>query len=272
MAARLFQPRGLSLITAFAALIIAPPVLAATPATPSTPAGATAGAATLPTPPAPLTNVKVPLPRLRPKPAVAVVPAAPASPGAPPIPQGFQVNPKSKFTADEQLALVQITAYFNSFHTMEGKFVQIGPSGEQSQGTFNLMRPGDIRFHYDPPSKLDVISDGRSVAVRDGSTHTQDIYPLSKTPLRYLLADQVNLADENVVDSVRMDPDLVSVLIVEKSALVSGKLNLIFDRKTLTLRQWVVTDAQGLNTSVAIYNITTDKPQDPNQFQISAAF
>ena len=52
-------------------------------------------------------------------------------------------------------------------------------------------------------------------------------------------------------------------MIIEKSALVDGKLTLIFDRKTYELKQWIVTDAQGLNTSVAIYNITTGKPQDP---------
>src|SRR5262249_29119858 len=185
---------------------------------------------------------------------------------------GFTVNPNSKFTPDQQLDLARITAYFNSFHTMEGKFVQVGPSGEQSQGTFNLSRPGNIRFHYDPPSKLDVIADGRSVAVRDGSTATQDIYPLSKTPLRYLLAEQVDLTSDRLVDSVREDPDLISVLIIEKTAFVNGKLVLIFDRKTYQLKQWIVTDAQGLNTSVAIYNVATDKVQDPKQFVITSVF
>jgi outer membrane lipoprotein-sorting protein len=234
-----------------------------------------------PTPPAPIAGVKIPMPRLRPgstatvpnpslKPTItapAVVPAAP-----PPLPSGFAVNPNSKFAPDDQTALARITTYFNSFRTMQGQFVQIGPNGEQSEGTFNLAKPGDIRFHYNPPSKLDVVADGRSIAIRNGTTKTQDIYPLSKTPLRYLLADHVDLTDQNLVDSVRQDPDLVSVLIIERSVLASGKLDLIFDRKTYQLRQWIVTDAQGLNTSVAIYNVTTDKPQDPQQFLITSAY
>jgi outer membrane lipoprotein-sorting protein len=266
--------RLVALITALSAMVAAPPVFAATDST--APAPATA-----------VPSVKTPFPRLRPTAAVPTVPAtkpatapqpkpatAPAAVTLPPpaLPPGFAVNPRSKFTADQQMALARITTYFNSFRTMEGRFVQIGPSGEQSEGAFNLSRPGNIRFHYNPPSRLDVIADGRSVAIRDGAAGTQDIYPLSKTPLRYLLADQVDLTSDRLVDSVREDPDLISILIIEQLPFVSGKLVLIFDRKTYALRQWIVTDAQGLNTSVAIYNVTTDRAQDPKQFVISSAF
>ena len=152
---------------------------------------------------------------------------------------------------------------------MEGQFIQFGPNGEQSEGVFFMTRPGRIRFHYSPPSKLDVVSDGSSVAIRDGRTRTQDLYPLSATPLRYLLADHIDLTSENVVQSVREETDLISLVIVEKGSLAQGKLTLIFDRKTYELRQWVVTDAQGLNTSVAIYNTATGKPQNPNLFRIT---
>ncbi len=58
-----------------------------------------------------------------------------------------------------------------------------------------------------------------------------------------------------------------AVVIVEKTAFSDGKLTLVFDPKTYELKQWIVTDAQGLNTSVAIYNVTTGKPQDPKLFR-----
>ena len=44
---------------------------------------------------------------------------------------------------------------------------------------------------------------------------------------------------------------------------------MIFDRKTYELRQWIVTDAQGLNTSVGDLRHVTGKPQDPDLFRIS---
>ena len=212
---------------------------------------------------------RVPLPNLRPDHALQASRSADvtAAMARPPVVAAISAN--SRFTRDQQIALANINAYFNSFRTMEGQFIQFGPNGEQSEGVFFLSRPGKIRFHFKPPAKLDIIADGSSVAIKDGRTNTQDLYPLSKTPLRHLLADRIDLTSDVLVDSVREEPDLISLLIIEKSSMVSGKLTLIFDRKTYELRQWIVTDAQGLNTSVAIYNVSTGKPQDRSLFRIT---
>jgi outer membrane lipoprotein-sorting protein len=165
-------------------------------------------------------------------------------------------------------ALANINSYFNSFRTMEGQFIQFGPHGEQSEGDFYIARPGKVRFRYSPPVTLDVIADGRNVAVRNTRTATQDYYPLGKTPLRYLLADNIDLTS-GVVDEVREEPDFIAVVIVERGRIVNGKLTLIFDKQTYELKQWIVTDSQGLNTSVAVYNTTTGKRLDPKLFKIN---
>ncbi len=48
------------------------------------------------------------------------------------------------------------------------------------------------------------IADGSSVVVRDRKLATQDLYPLSQTPLRFLLADRIDLLrDTNVVGVYR---------------------------------------------------------------------
>jgi outer membrane lipoprotein-sorting protein len=223
----------------------------------------------------------VPLPRPRPRLATVSAPAEPAvQPAAQPASEGFRLpkflQPKKKappadpspFTPDQQAALSNISAYFNSFRTMEGQFVQSGPNGEQSEGVFFISKPGKIRFHYRPPVRLDVISDGSSVAVRDSKAKTQDLYPLSKTPLKYLLSDDIDLTSAEVVRQVRIEADIVSILIVQKSAFVDGKLTMIFDRNNYELKQWIVTDAQGLNTSVAVFNLSTGKKPDPGLFRI----
>jgi outer membrane lipoprotein-sorting protein len=213
----------------------------------------------------------VPLPRARPGTAAVVAPeTAEAKKGFP-----FQIFKKkkaatgpSRFSPEQQEILENISGYFNSFRTMQGNFIQFGPHGEQSEGVFYISRPGKIRFHYKPPVKLDVISDGRNVVVRDNRAKTQDFYPLKKTPLRYLLAADIDLTSDKLVSEVREEPDLFSIVIVEKSTFVDGKLTLIFDRKTSELKQWIVTDAQGLNTAVAIYDIATGKQQDPGLYAI----
>ncbi len=211
---------------------------------------------------------RVPLPHLRPAGSAPAPASAEAAATALTRPVAATFDPNSPFTREQQTILANINAYFNSFTLMEGQFVQFGPSGEQSEGVFFLSRPGKIRFHYSPPAKLDVISDGRQVAVEDGKTNTQDLYPLSKTPLRYLLARQIDLTSAKLVSAIKEQPDLIALDIVEKGVLAKGKLTLIFDRKTYALRSWIVTDAQGLNTSVDIFNTTTGKAQNPKLFWV----
>src|SRR5215216_6091811 len=85
---------------------------------------------------------------------------------------------------DQQRALVQrINAYLTSVHTLIGDFVQVGPDGSRTDGKFYLQKPGRVRFEYNPPSPLELVADGSSVAVRDRRLSTQDVYPLSQTPL-----------------------------------------------------------------------------------------
>ncbi len=199
-----------------------------------------------------------PVPNPRPRPGFA-----PAATAVAAEPAAVLRKPASRGDA-----LSNINAYFNGFKTMEGQFIQFGPHGEQSEGDFYISRPGKIRFKYSPPVTLDVIADGRNVAVRNTRTATQDYYPLSKTPLRYLLANNIDLTS-GVVNEVREEPDLIALIIIENSRFVKGKLTLIFDRKTYELKQWIVTDAQGLNTSVAVYNTTTGARLDPALFAIN---
>jgi outer membrane lipoprotein-sorting protein len=226
---------------------------------------------------------QVPLPRQRPASgpptqADAAPASAQASAGGSQNPFLNVIKPKTPLPPaagkaggplSQQQILANISASLASFRTMEGQFIQFGPHGEQSEGVFYIQRPGKIRFHYKPPVRLDVISNGRQVAVRDMRAMTQDLYPLSKTPLRYLLAENIDLTSDRLVREVRQERDLIAVVIVERTAFTQGKLTLVFDPKTYELKQWIVTDAQGLNTSVAIYNVTTGNAVDPKLFRIT---
>lgn len=164
--------------------------------------------------------------------------------------------------------LTAINSRYNSFRTMEGDFIQFAPDGRRSEGSFVISRPGKVRFRYDPPTKLDVIADGKSVAVRDTKNATQDLWPLGKTPLRFLLADKIDLLKDAKVISVDVQPDEVAVVVSENTVFGDGQLALYFNPTTYELTRWVVTDAQGLQTAVSIYNIELDKPADPKLFTI----
>ena len=105
-----------------------------------------------------------------------------------------------------------------------------------------------------------IIADGSSLAVRDRKLATQDIYPLSQTPLRFLLSDRIDLLKDTNVVSVTADDVFISVTIEEKQALIgTSRLMLMIGAKDGQLKQWTVTDPQGYDTTVAVYNLDSSQ-------------
>ena len=237
----------------------------------------------------------VPLPRPAPKardmqvaasePAPPAPPAAvntaPRQPISEPVPNPILPTLKKLFGGDSPASKVQtfdatqraladkVSAYLSSLQNLSGNFVQVGPDGSRTTGNFYLLKPGKIRFEYDDPSPIALVADGTSVIVRDRRLATQDVYPLSQTPLRYLLASKLDLLRDTNVTSISADDLYVSITIEEKQAVTgTSRLTLMTGAKDGKLKQWTVTDPQGYDTTVAVYNLDTARKLDPALFKI----
>lgn len=163
--------------------------------------------------------------------------------------------PALALTADEQAAVQRASQYVNGISAITGRFTQIGPDGRRVGGTYYIERPGKIRFDYDDPSTLQIIGDGRFVAVRNTSKNTHDSYPLGRTPLRFLVSPNVDLARDAQVLSVFADPARTTLVLADRQS-GEGRLSLTFDGgESLRLKQWTVTDAQGLDTTVVLESL-----------------
>jgi outer membrane lipoprotein-sorting protein len=174
------------------------------------------------------------------------------------------------FTEKQRQLLKRVSKYLSNVQTLVGNFVQVGPDGGRTEGDFYLQKPGKVRFAYNPPSPIDVIADGSSVVVRNRHLNTQDLWPLSQTPLRYLLADHIDLMHDTDVVDVSSDDKFVTVVVEEKKVMVgTTRLTILFDAKNSTLRQWTVTDPQGQNTTVALFNPDSTRKPDPGLFVIN---
>ena len=160
-----------------------------------------------------------------------------------------------------------IADHFSGVTTMQGEFVQFGPRGEQTGGKFFISRPGKIRFNYDAPSPMRVIADGKSVVIGNQKMKTWDIYPLSKTPLKLLLSDKIDLTGKMVRD-VKEEADLTTIVLGDRTVFGDATITLMFDPKTYDLRQWTITDNQGKDTSVMIFNVKTGMQFDDRVFRV----
>ncbi|MEQ9146154.1 MAG: outer membrane lipoprotein carrier protein LolA [Parvibaculaceae bacterium] len=161
----------------------------------------------------------------------------------------------------------RITGYLNSIEHLQGGFLQVGPDGSISEGTFYLRRPGRLRFDYAPPVELLVVADGTWVIVKEEDYAAQR-YPIGATPLNLLLASDVDLRRAAEVRAVNREPGLLRVTLADPSGEAPGDLTLVFDEPNLQLRQWIVRDAQGLQTTIALRNIEQGVKADNSLFTV----
>jgi outer membrane lipoprotein-sorting protein len=239
----------------------------------------------------------VPVPRPAPQPKVGTpAPAPAAQPAAAPSPRSLapvgQTAPKTSmspgsivealtgilpkpggsiaFDANQRALIERVNSYLTSVQTMVGDFVQVAPDGARTNGKFYLQKPGRVRFEYNPPSPVELIADGQSMVVRDRKLATQDLYPLSQTPLRFLLADKIDLLKDTTVVGIKADDVFVTVVIEERHPVVgTSRLMMMVGAKDYQLKQWTVTDPQGYDTTVAISNLDSKQRMDPQMFVIN---
>ncbi|MEO0821653.1 MAG: outer-membrane lipoprotein carrier protein LolA [Pseudomonadota bacterium] len=173
------------------------------------------------------------------------------------------------FSGADARDLTRISNYLNGTTTLAGDFVQVGPDGDVSTGQFFMRRPGRVRFEYDLPNPTLIVADGTWVGVIDRQAETLDRYPLGQTPLDILLRERVDLRRGGTVSGIDRGNEQIRVTAVDPEAPDQGSITMIFSNNPLELRQWVVVDAQGLTTTIALSELRANVKLDPDLFFIS---
>lgn len=173
-----------------------------------------------------------------------------------------------QLTAEQTAAVDEVGTYINGFRSLQGEFTQISPKGTVSKGVFYLSKPGKMRFEYSPPNPFIIVSDGTWVTIKNRAKDRADQYPLSQTPLRLVLNDNVNIYKEADILDVQSGDGIVTVTLEDKKKTVPGHLILTYDEKQKALQQWIVVDGQGRRTTVSLENIVAGKEADPKLFTI----
>uniref|UniRef100_UPI003B5177AA LolA family protein n=1 Tax=Roseovarius indicus TaxID=540747 RepID=UPI003B5177AA len=171
--------------------------------------------------------------------------------------------------AAEQLSLNEISSYLNSFKSAQGKFTQINEDQTISTGQIYIKRPGRVRFEYDPPDETLVLADGTRVGVIDPKSNTgPEAYPLHRTPLKIILANNVDFTRERMVTGHESDGKTTTVRAQDPENPDYGSIELVFTDNPVELRQWVVTDDTGTRTTVVLGDLKTGMQLDDEQFVI----
>lgn len=162
---------------------------------------------------------------------------------------GLAASPSSA----QQLSLAQVSNYLNSFTTAEAEFTQINADGTISTGTVYIKRPNRVRFEYNPPEESLVVAGGGQVAIFDPrSDGGPDRYPLSQTPLKIILERNVDLTRTNMVTGHTSDGTTTTVTAQDPTHPEYGSIQMVYTANPVELRQWIVTDDAGRQTTVIL--------------------
>ena len=170
----------------------------------------------------------------------------------------------------EKLSLNAISQYLNGIQSAKSSFTQINDDGSISKGTIYIKRPGRVRFEYDPPEKSLVMAGGGTVAIFDAKSNTPpEQYPLARTPLNLILEAKVDLGKRNMVVGHKSDDKTTSVVAQDPEHPDYGTIELVFTANPVELRQWVITDGAGSQTTVILGALTKASDLPSSLFNIT---
>ena len=169
-------------------------------------------------------------------------------------------------SADDKALVDKATAYLQSLTQIKGRFTQTDARGRVSQGDFYLKRPGKIRFAYDAPTDMLVVSNGATVNMFAKRLGTFESYPLGVTPLSLFLAKEIRLDRGVVVSDVKRFSDGFSLTAKDSKHETDGEIVLVFGSSPMSLREWTVLDSAGQRTRVALSGLQPAPSLDPALF------
>jgi outer membrane lipoprotein-sorting protein len=174
---------------------------------------------------------------------------------------------------EQDKAVTRINAYFNNITNLQGSFEQVDSTNKRSTGRFYVQRPGKIRFDYAPPSGLRIIADGRFLAIEDSDLKTVEKYPIASTPFKLLLTEAVDLARDARIMGVESQEGTLAISLQDKSGDAAGSIRLLFETGSdLQLKQWLITDAQGLTTRVTVNDVIAGRRVAADFFTAKESF
>ena len=149
--------------------------------------------------------------------------------------------------------IARAEAWLNGLQSLKARFLQIAQNGRAAEGNAWIVRPGRMRFEYDPPEPLLLVASHGQFFYFDRQLRQPTTLPLSATPLGILLKDDLRLSGDVTVSKVERGGGLLRITLIRTGQAAEGRLTLVFADNPVELKQWAVVDAQGQETRVSLF-------------------
>jgi outer membrane lipoprotein-sorting protein len=179
-----------------------------------------------------------------------------------------QTTPAVLQGAERTAGLARANRTLNSFTRLQARFMQNSPGGGRASGTVYIQRPGRMRFEYDPPATMLIVSDGSVVALRDTELRSTERTSLRSTPLSIILGSNVDLERNARVLRVSQAGPWLMVTARDRAGQTDGQIILQFHGPNAELRSWDVIDATGARTRITLSDVSQPASFDRSLFRL----
>ena len=173
-----------------------------------------------------------------------------------------------KLSKQDVADLIRIEQHLNTSRTVRARILQVASDGSYAEGMLHIQRPGRMRLEYDPPNPTMVIADGINLIYVDRELDQATAILLRFSPAELILREDISFSSEDLlVTGFSRSPGVVRISLVHAKDPLEGRITLVFSDKPLELRKWVITDAQGIKTTVSLLGPEFGIKLDPNLFE-----
>lgn len=163
--------------------------------------------------------------------------------------------------------LSTIAQKLNSIKTAKGRFKQLNPNGAVITGDYYLSRPGKMRFVYDPPNHIVLLSDGHWAMQLDTKMQSSMHKRLKSTPLYFLLRDNVSFDDGVEIINHENNGHMIKITLAQKGQRNKGSVIMEFDANNHDIKSWTIIDPKRGNIKVLLTSMERGIPLDKNLFK-----
>ncbi len=159
--------------------------------------------------------------------------------------------------------------YLNKMTTLKAKFIQATSRGGFARGKLWISVPGRMRFDYDPPLEVTIVSNGKTVLFKDDVLDQLSYIAFDATPASLLLGGNVDFFGPTVLlTDFENNDGAVRITVVREEDPAEGSLTMVFNASNMALIKWMIIDAQGIATTVSLLEPSFGTKIDSKLFKV----
>ncbi len=163
--------------------------------------------------------------------------------------------------------IARVEQYLQKLTSLQANFMQSAPNGDISSGKFFLKRPGKMRWQYDAPTPILMVSDGSVMTYYDSELDQVTDLPIDDSLAGFLAQKDIKFNSKAIqIEEASQQNSIIRIRITQTDKKADGELTMEFSDSPLQLRNLILKDAQAQTTNISLSDAKFDLPLEDKLF------